>query len=307
MGFGKALTDWGSGLVKGPIGVVQIGYKGYDLGKTVDDAELSPDLDIKDIIYQQTGTKALDHTVTGANWMISGSFGEIKTELLKIICPYLFDSNGSEGADSGTFKADLYTSLLDTVADTVKIASVENQNPSEAVEDTMYFYKGIFLINAALINWGADSQRNLPFELMLKPRQITDAESTKYANKSVFGYYGDPSVEDLPAATWPDLEAPYATAAEVTLATEMTITLSENATAIAGPTQIDRFSVKVEGNFVAPTSVGYATNVITLTMPATTFAAGNSVEVSYSAGTFEDGDTNANEDLSNYPVTNPLV
>ena len=67
-GFGKALTDKGSGLTAGPLGVIQIGYKGYDLGKTVDVAELQPDLDIKAITYQQNGTKEADHVITGANW-----------------------------------------------------------------------------------------------------------------------------------------------------------------------------------------------------------------------------------------------
>jgi len=304
--FGKALSDYGSGLTAGPLGVVQIGYKGYDLGKTVDDAELAPDLDVKDIMYQQYGTKGSDHVVTGADWKISGSFGEIKTELLKIIVPYLFDSNGQVGADSGTFKASMYESLLATVADTIKLASIIDQQPSEAVEDTMFFYKGIFLINAALINWGADSQRNLPFEIKLKPRTVLASESTKYANKSVFGYFGDPSVEDVPVADWPDLEAPYAVSSAVVSATEVTLTLSENATEIAAVTSTEQIVVKVNSKFVVPTVVGYATNVVTLTLPAASIASGDSVETSVGAGTFEDAESNANEQIDAYAAVNAL-
>jgi hypothetical protein len=306
MSFGKALSDFGSGLLTGPLGVVQIGYKGYDLGMTVDAATLKPDLNIKDILYQQKGTKAADHVITGADWMLSGSFGEINTQLLKIIAPYLVGSNGTSGSDSGTFKASLYESLLETVADVVKVAQVVDQVPSESVEDTMYFYKGIFLINADLINWGADVQRNLPFEIRLKGRKLTDAESTKYANKVVFGYYGDPVVEDVPAAEWPDLDAPYVVSSAVASATSVTLTLSENATEIAGAISTEQMVVKVDSKYVIPTVVAYATNVITLTLPAASIAAGQVVETSIGAGTFEDGDSNANEAVADFPAVNSL-
>ena len=306
MAFGKVLADLGSGLIAGPLGVIQIGHKGYDLGRTVDVAELMPDIDMKDIMYQQNGTKANDHVVTGANWKISGSFGEIKTDLLKIIAPYLFDSEGAVSNDSGTFKADLYTSLLDTIAGVTKIASVVDQSPSLQVEDTAYFYRSFFMIQGGLINWGADAQRNLPFEIMIKPRAVLAIESTKYANKSIFGYYGDPTNEDVPVAPWPDLEAPYPVSSAVTSATELTITLSENATAVAGPTQTEQFIVKVDNSFIVPTNVAYATNVITLTLPASSIASGNVVQTSIGAGTFEDSENNQNEQVDSFAATNGL-
>lgn len=304
MSFGKALTDFGSGLTAGPIGVVQVGYKGFDLGLTVDDATLKPDIDMKDIIYQQKGTKAADHVLTGADWILAGSFGEINTELLKIIAPYLVASSGSSGNDSGHFKADLYESLLDTVAGVLKVASVKDQVPSSLVEDTMYFYNAIPLINADLINWGADSQRNLPFEFRIKVKTMTIAESTTV--KTAYGYWGDPSNEDLPPVVWPDLEAPYVVSSAAALATELTLTLSENATAIAGPTQTEQFIVKVNDKFVVPTNVGYATNVVTLTLPAASIASGDVVETSVGAGTWEDGDSNANEEVNFFPAVNTV-
>jgi len=306
MSFGKALVDFGSDLLSGPLGVVQLGYKGYDLGLTVDTTTLKPDLDVKDIMFQQKGTKPADHVITGADWLLAGSFGEIKTELLKIIAPYIFKSAGSLGNDSGVFTAELYESLLETVAGTVRVSSVKDQTPSEVVENSMYFYLGIFLINAELINWGADVQRNLPFEIRLKPKQITSGESTLFANKPVHGYFGDPTAEDLPAATWPDLDAPYAVSALVAAATSVEVTLSENATEIGAVTSTEQMVVKVDDKFVVPTVVAYATNVITLTLPAASIAAGQVVEFSSGAGTFEDGSSNPNEEINNFPVTNSL-
>jgi hypothetical protein len=304
MAFGKALTSFGSGLTAGPLGVVQIGFEGYDLGKTVDAATLKPDLDVKDIMYQQNGSKAKDHVITGADWILAGSFGEINTELLKIIAPYLVASSGSAGSDSGYFKADLYESLLDTVAGVVKVASVTQQVPSTDVEDTMYFYLGIPIINGDLINWGADVQRNLPFEFRLKPKTMTPAESTTVP--IAYGYWGDPTVEDLPAAVWPDLDAPYVVSSVVASATSVTLTLSENATEISGVTSTEQIVVKVNNQFVAPTVVGYATNVITLTLPASSITSGDTVETSIGAGTFEDAESNPNEYVDSYPAVNSL-
>ena len=302
--FGKALTSFGSGLTAGPLGVVQIGYRGYDLGLTVDVATLKPDLDIKDINYQQKGTKAHDHVVTGADWVLSGSIGEISTETLKIIAPYLVGSSGSVGADSGYFKADLYESMLDTIADTVKVASVENQVPSENIEDTMFFYLGIPLINADLINWGADVQRNLPFEFKIKAKTMTTAESTTVP--IAYGYWGDPTVEDLPAAAWPDLDAPYIVSSLVASATSIEMTLSEDATEIAGVTSTEQIIVKVNSKFVTPDSVAYATNVVTLTLPAASIVSGDIVEVSVGDTTWEDADSQPNEQVDSFPTTNPL-
>jgi len=305
MGFGKALTSFGSGLTAGPLGVIQVGFKGFDLGLTVDAATLKPDIDMKDIMYQQKGTKAADHVLTGADWILAGSFGEISTELLTIVAPYLIASSGSIGNDSGHLKADLYESLLDTVAGVVKVASVKDQVPSLLVEDTMYFYLGIPLINADLINWGADVQRNLPFEFRIKVKTMSLAESTTV--KTAYGYWGDPSVEDLPAALWPDLEAPFVVSSAAAVATSVTLTLSEDATLIGGVTAEDQIIVKVDNEFVVPTSVAFATNVVTITLPAASIAAGQIVETSVGAGTYEDGDSNPNEEVNFFPAVNTVV
>ena len=103
MGFGKNLDNFGSKLFDGPLGVVQVGFAGYNLGKTSQDTKLKPDIDIKDINYQQLGTKPADHVITGADWVLDAVFAEIKTELLKALFPYLVASQGSVGNDFSCF------------------------------------------------------------------------------------------------------------------------------------------------------------------------------------------------------------
>ena len=200
--LGKSLDSFGSKLFNDPLKVVQLGFKGYDLGLTTEATTLKPDLDIKGIMYQQRGTKADDHVVTGADWLLTATFGEIKTSLLTVIAPYLVASSGSVGNDSGHIKSDLYESMKDTVAGTLRVAAVQDQVPSEEIQDLLNFYIAIPIINADLINWGADVQRNLPVEFRIKNRVFTPAESATV--KSAHGYWGDPTAEDLPAADWPD-------------------------------------------------------------------------------------------------------
>lgn len=304
MSFGKDLTAFGSDLFKDPLKVVQLGFKGYDLGLTTDTTTLKPELDIKDIMYQQKGTKAYDHVITGADWLLTATFGEIKTELLTVLCPYLVASGGSSGADSGHVKAEMYKSMLDNYAGVLKVAPIADQVPSEEVENTMFFYIVIPLINSDLINWGADVQRNLQVEFRIKPKTMTTAESSTVTVSH--GYWGDPTVEDLPAADWPDLDAPQAESAVVNSATEIAVTFNEDVTEISGVTTIEQVVVKVNNSFVVPTASSYSSAVLTLTLPADSIVSGDIVSVYISAGTMEDADSNANEDVEDLTVTNSL-
>ena len=54
-----ALFEGNSKLFDLPLGVVKIGFDGYDLGKTTADAEFTPDQDIKDILFQQEDRKSV--------------------------------------------------------------------------------------------------------------------------------------------------------------------------------------------------------------------------------------------------------
>ena len=304
MSFGKNLTAFGSDLFADPLKVVQLGFAGYNLGLTTDTTTLKPELDIKDIMYQQKGTKPDDHVITGADWMLTATFGEIKTELLTKLCPYLVGSSGQAGADSGHLKAEMYQSMKDNYSGVLKVAPVQDQVPLEDTENTMYFYIAIPLINGDLINWGADVQRNLPVDFRIKPKQMTPGESTTI--KSSHGYWGDPSVEDLPAANWPDLEAPQLSSALVNSATEIALTFDENVTEISGITTVEQIIVKVGNKFVVPTASAYAAAVLTLTLPAASITSGDIVSAYVAAGTLEDSGSNANELIEDFPVTNNL-
>lgn len=307
--FGKALTPYGSNLTAGPLGVVQLAFNGYDLGKTTDHTAVSPDVDMKDIAYQQNGTKGADHVLTGADWTLKCTFGEISTELLKILAPYLFGSSGSVGHDSGHIKAALFESLLDKYAGVLKAAAVLDQAPSEAIEDTLMFYKVLPLVSGDFIQWGVDVQRNFPMEFKIKGRLILPSESTALANKVVYGYLGDPSNEDLPAADWPDLEAPQLLSVSVEDETSLKFTFDEILSLISGVDPVDRIMVKKDdGTFAAPVSVDLddPASSVTATFAAATFAAGDIVYAFMAEGTYEDSAENANESIDNYEATNSI-
>ena len=308
--FGKNLDNFGSKLFDGPLGVVQIGFAGYNLGKTSQDSKLKPDLDIKDINYQQEGTKPADHVITGADWILDTVFAEIKTELLKVMFPYLVASQGSSGNDSAAFKADLYKSMVENYANVLKVGAVNASGvPSEEVEDLMYFYKVIPVVNGDLINWGADTQRELPVQFKIKRKIFTTQESSTH--ESAHGYMGDPTVEDLPAANWPDLAAPQLTTVEATAATTVVTTWNKDLVAISGVTLANRFRVKVEEDFITPSDVSIGTdpneNIVTLTLPASSISAGDVVELYIGAGTVKDSSDNENEEYNSYLVTNSVT
>lgn len=310
MGFGKALVDGGSKLFAGPIGVVILGFEGYNLGKTTQESKLSPDLDIKDINYQQLGTKPADHVITGADWLVDAVLAEVKTETLKVLFPYLVASSGTPGADSGVIKADMYESMVSKYAGVLKIASVNASGaPSTEVEDTMYFYIAIPIINGDLINWGADTQRELPVQFRIKRKIFTAEESSTHA--SAHGYLGDPTVEGLPAAAWPDLEAPKILTAVASADTTIEITWNKQIEAVSGVTLENRIRIKVEDEFITPTDASIGSDpdddVLTLTLASESIAEGDVVELFISAGSVEDASENENEAYNGYLVTNNVT
>lgn len=299
MGVGGAIAKWDSALFAGPLGVVEISFNGYDLAKTVGQSQLTPDMNVKEILYQQLGTKAADHVITGANLMLECVFGEISTKLLSILVPYLIATGGASGAgnDSGTFKIDMYESMLDNVAGPLRVSSVGPSGvPSEDAEDNMFFYQAIPVVNAALIQWEADTQRNLPVQFMIKRRILTTAESTTH--ESAYGYWGDNTQEDLPAVVWPDPEAPYITAAAASSATAVKLTFNEDLVLIGGVTLTERVVLNVAGVMVVPTAAAIGTdpndNEIDLTLPASSISAGQEVTCFFTADSVEDADGNNN-------------
>lgn len=304
MAMGGALSKGNSKLFEGPLGVVKIGYAGYDLGKTTADTNLTPDQDIKDIMYQQDGTKGADNVRTGIEYLLAATFGEISTGLLVEMMGGVSSANASELSDSGTIGRSVYQSMRDTEAGVLKVASVDaNGIASENEDDQLFFYEAIPIIEGELINWGADTQRNFPVTFRIKYH--TFASGTAGA----FGYWGDPSVEAVDVAVWPDVAGPELVSAAVVLATTMDIVFDQNVDfQPSGTFVVGTLSAKVNGILIQAVSAVASTTTVTATFPAATFSASDVVELFITELSIEDTETIANPygGVSDYMVVNPL-
>lgn len=292
MPFGGAVFAGNSKLFEGPLGVVQVGFKGYDLGKTTADSNLVPEQDIKDILYQQDGTKAADYVRTGIDLMLNVTFGEISTGLLALLMAGISTQNASALDDTGTIDRVIYQSMRDNEAGVLKVAACDvNGYPLANAQDIMYFYEAIPIVDGDLVNWGADTQRNFPVSFRLKWHEFAAGESS--TKDGAFGYWGDPTTEDVPAATWPDVAAPQLVSAEATSATEMEVTFDENI-AFQTSYQTYHYVAKVNGEYVDSTAGVIASAVLTLTFGAGTFTAGDTIEISISEGALQDTEATPN-------------
>lgn len=306
MSVGGAVFSGNSKLFEGPLGIVQVGFKGYDLGKTTEDAVLTPDQDIKDITYQQDGTKAADHVKTGLDYVLTVTLGEIATGLLELLMAGISSQNTTPTDDSGTIERSLYLSMRDNEAGGLKVAAVdENGEPLSDLEHLLNFYEAIPIINGDLINWGADSQRNLPVEFKIKWHKFDVGEST--TKDGAFGYWGDPTVEDVPPIVYPDVEGPIFVSAEADSATNLEIVFNENI-AFQTAFQIDQWLAKVNGAFLVPTAGIITLTAIALTFGAASFVSGDVIEIYMGPNELEDTETapNAAEEFDAMPVTNTV-
>lgn len=292
MSTGGALYQGNSKLFTGPLGVVKIGFRGYDLGKTTADTNIQPDQDIKDIIYQQDGTKAADHVRTGIDYILNVTFGEIKTGLLVEMQKGITTQNSSTSSDSGTISRSVYQSMRDGEAGALRIVSVDEFGiPSTSLEDIMAFYEAIAIIPGDLVNWGADTQRNLAMQFRLKFHIYPTAGV--YSVDGAFGYWGDPTTENVLPVTWPDLEAPALVSATATSATNIDVVFDENI-AFQSAYATTHYVAKVDGVFVDSTAGSISTTTLSLTFPAATFASGDVIELSISELALEDTAATAN-------------
>lgn len=307
MGVGGAVFQGNSKLFEGPLGVVQVGFKGYDLGKTTADTNLTPDQDVKDIVYQQDGTKAADHVRTGIDYMLSVTFGEIKTGLLALIMAGVSTENESPTDDSGTINRNIYQSMRDQEAGVLRVAAVDENGEAYAdLEHILNFYEAIPIVSGELINWGADTQRNFPVEFRIKWHKFGTGEST--TKTGAFGYWGDPTTEDVPAVTWPDVAGPQFASAVADSATNLEVTFNEDI-AFQSAFQADQWMAKVNGDFVAPTAGVITDDTIALTFPASTFTAGDIITIYMGPNELQDTETTPNlaDAFDNMPVSNTVV
>lgn len=307
MGNGGELLAGVSKLTAEPLGVVQVFFKGYDLGKTTEEASLVPDTNMKDIMFQQDGTKASDHVITGEDYILNATFGVIKTSLLKLLKYGIASENVLPTEDNGDINRSLYQSLRDNFAGVLKVAAcTANGVPSEEEEDILNFYEAIPIIDGNLINWGADTQRGLKVAFHIKWHKFSTGESS--TKQGSFGYWGDPTQEDLPAVVWPDVEAPSILTAVAVSATSLEVNFNENIafqTAFAA----GHYIVDVDGEFKAPTNGVISSAKLTLTFAAATFSAGDDVLLSIGDLALQDtaGTPNKYGGVSGFVCTNTIV
>jgi len=167
----------GNNFIEGVIGVVNVTFDSVALGKTTADTEIVPDQDIKDIIFQQDGTKYADKVRTGIVYQVNCTFGEIDTELLVKL-----DRGMSKSGDGNSLKVgrNLYTSWKTSEAKELILTRVDSDGVSST--DALYkmtFYKAAPEITGA-IQYGADTQRNIPvtFHIFFDDTELA------------FGYFG---------------------------------------------------------------------------------------------------------------------
>jgi len=299
-----------SKLFIGPLGIVQIGFKGYDLGKTVAEATLDVDQDIKDIMYQQDGTKAADHVRTGIDYILKCTFGEIKTGLLKLLIPGVTSEEPGASDDGAVIGRSIFQSMLDNEAGVLKVvATDENGAPETDLEHILNFYHAIPIVTGTIVNWGADTQRNLAVEFRLKYHTFTEAELSALTRTEggAFGYLGDPAAEDVTPVVWPDKSAPVIVTAIAVSATSLEIVFDEvfdyQSAHVNG-----HWSVIVNDVVIISTAgaIDDPTKKATITLPAATFTDSDDVillTISALAIQDEESTPNVYPGIVNFSVT----
>ncbi len=310
MGIGGELFKGSSGLLSQPLGIVKIGFRGFDMGKTTAGSMLAPDEDIKDIIFQQDGTKSADTVRTGILYKLTVTFGEINTGLLVQLMAGLTSENHDPSEDSATIGRNMYQSMRDNEAGVLQIASVDSNGvASDLPEDIISVYEAVPKLTSHILNWEADSQRNVVVEFNIYYHLFAGGESS--TKVGAFGYWGDPTVEDVPPVVVPDVAAPYVLSAVVDSATQVTVTMSEDVALVATVALADRIVATVNRDFIVPVTAVIEADpnddTLTLTFAAASFAASDVVKLFLSESTLQDVDLNQNAILNAFAVTNPLV
>ncbi len=306
MAIGGALYQGNSGLVAGPLGVVKVGFNGFDMGKTVSDATLEVMQNIKDITYQQDGTMPADKVRTGIIYQLKVSFGEISTGLLNQIMNGVEMITNDVNSDGAVITRSMYSSQRENESAPLRIAKVDsNGSESDLDQDVMNFYTAICNIEGAMINWGADTQREVAATFDIYWDEFATGESTTY--DGAFGYYGDPIVADVPAVVWPDREGPYVVSAETFSATVVHLQMQETTALVTGPTPEERVVLIVDGDYVVPSAVIINIGDDTIVdVTVATITTGQVLAVCLLPGVFEDTETVPNESgrLVDFSVTN---
>ena len=248
--LGADLVAGNSELLDGPLGNAFLAFDGWNLGKTTEDTQLMNDDDVKDILYSQDGTKAADKVTTGSLRILNATFAEIKTSLLKLLVPGITSmATPGVGDDSMSFDRFVFKSHRDNRAGALRIyATDENGFALTDDEDVASFYEVVPVVTDTLINWGADTQRNLPVQFFIFYHKF----DTPIAGGTLggFGYMGDPAQEKKPAITWPDRNAPTLVTATASDATTLDLVFDQNI-ALQSGSDATMIIVNVNGSYVS--------------------------------------------------------
>ena len=290
------LYEGNSALLAGPLGVVEVAFNGYSLGKTTGDTTLDVSQNIKDIIFQQSGTMPADKVRTGILYQLKATFGEISTGLLSQLISGFDATTQDPNSDGAVLTRSVYKSMRDNESAPLRVVSIgPDGTQSEEDSDIFNFYETIVNIDGTLINWGADTQRNIPVTFDIYWHKFADGESVKY--KGAFGYYGDPIVADVPPVDWPDRIGPAIVSASAGVSTKVDLVMSEACAFVSGVTPENRFEVIVNGDYVNVTAVTIDTapndNRVSLTIGGT-MASGDAVMVNMLPDVLQDNEPTPN-------------
>lgn len=305
--LGPNIPNSASKLFNKTLGVVQLGFDGWNLGFTSAEANIEIDEDIQDIFFQQLGTKASDHFRTGADVMVNATFAELNTNLIALLWPLMSKDIESTGDDAAAIVPKYYESMVENESGVLRIVDVENTTPSNNIQDTMTFYNAIPLPQSPIV-WEAATQKNFVIQFKCKLRLFQPGESTTYT--AGWGYIGDPSLIDMPAANWPDRFKPFIESETITGTDTIELLFNKSIALVLGVTLQERFVVSVNNTFIVPITAIIGTapddNKITLTFAAASFAALDVVLLSFTADSIEDSENRKNIAVSNKFVTNIL-
>jgi len=148
----------GINVWEGVLGVVNIYFNSVYLGKTTADTELAIDEDLKDIIFQQDGTKYQDKVRTGISWQLNCTFGQIDTDLVTTLLQGWVKSSSGNSVKIGR---SLYQSMKNNESLPLEIRRVDSDgNSSTDPRHKIKFYLAAPQVTGNVM-WGADTQRNL--------------------------------------------------------------------------------------------------------------------------------------------------
>jgi hypothetical protein len=163
-----------SNIIRKELAVVDVYYKKYYLGKTTGGCTWTIEIDEKEIMKDQLGTKPADLLRTGLSHMITTSLAEGTPTRLSVVDRNMITTGAGLSLD---FSAELFTSSLND-AGTLVLKDINDNS----VGGKLKFYLASAKITGE-IAFGPDQQKAYQVEFYCFRNEVYDS----------FGYYGDPA------------------------------------------------------------------------------------------------------------------